>query len=153
MEAGQQISDAALASLVNFFAAAGASFAGESFSTPQQLWAYLHTSVYGEFIDYLQSDESDGNAISPDAILTLAKLTATEQAGGNQATRRRTEHIRRVNYCPPVRARLQARLATLREAVPARRVMAHAMSSGVVSSRGKRCIAGGSRLEERRPGD
>ena len=98
VEAGHQISDAALASLINFFVTAGAPFDGQDFHTVHELWGFLRANVYDEFFEYLLSDESVNNAISPDAILTLPKLIATEQPGGNATTRCRSEHVRRVKY-------------------------------------------------------
>ena len=56
----------------------------------------IHDGGYDEYFTYLRSGASHNN-VHPDALLTLAKLHATEPAVGPPASRRLSDPVRQVS--------------------------------------------------------
>ena len=77
MEGGAYLDAAALTSLVAFLVSLGTDLLGQVYTSPQDLWAAIHDGGYDEYLTYLRSGASHNN-VHPDALLTLAKLHATE---------------------------------------------------------------------------
>ena len=60
-------------------------------------WSAIYDRGYDEYLTYLRSGASHNN-VHPDALLTLAKLHATEPAVGPPASRRLSDPVRQVSY-------------------------------------------------------
>ena len=97
MEGGAYLDAAALSSLVAFLESLGIDFVGQDYTCPQDLWAAVQAGGYDEYLSTLRSS-APHISVHPDALLTLAKLHATEPAYGPAASRRLSEPARQVSY-------------------------------------------------------
>ena len=97
MEGGAYLDAAALSSLVAFLESLGIDFVGQDYTCSQDLWAAVQAGGYDEYLSTLRSS-APHSGVHPGALLTLAKLHATEPAYGPAASRRLSEPARHVSY-------------------------------------------------------